>query len=140
MEVRVDKLRLRQIRQERAISQDALAQAAGLHPRTVQRIEASGIASLPSLRLLARALACEVSELEQVTGTDLDQDAAFYVNATLLQGVGAAFLWVAMSALVWVADAQPGALLAGVSVAGFASFCAGLGFIGEGWRRASLVR
>lgn len=141
MDVRVDKRQLKQLRQDKAFSQEALAEAAGLHPRTVQRIEASGIASLSSLRLLARALSVETSDLEQVTGRDLQLDASLLASASVLRGTGAAFLWAALSALVWVVtEAEPDRLAVGVSMLGFLGFLVGLNLFGEGQRRAHLVR
>lgn len=140
MDVRVDKMILRQYRQERGLSQEALAAAAGLHPRTVQRIESSGVASLSSLRLLARALAREPADLELVSGADIEQDASFSARAWLLRGIGAAFLWAALSALVWVVVEAPPAALAGVvSALGFLGFCIGLQLVGEAQRRANLL-
>lgn len=140
MEVRVNKEKLRELRQAGALSQDALAQLSGIHPRTVQRIEASGIASVQSARSLARALKVEVAELELAPGVDLAKDEAFAATAGLLRGVGAAFLWFALSALVWVQKGEASDLTALVSLAGFVSFCVGLSFFSEGNRRMALLR
>lgn len=140
MEVRIHKEKLRQLRQAAALSQDALAQLSGIHPRTVQRIEASGIASVQSARSLARALNVEAAELELAPGVDLAKDQAFAATASLLRGVGAAFLWVALSALVWIQREEAGDLSALLSLVGFASFCVGLSFLSEGNRRATLLR
>src|SRR5262245_5263118 len=53
MELKVDTDRIKQLRRERAMSQDELAGAAGLSVRTIQRIETEGIASLESKKALA---------------------------------------------------------------------------------------
>lgn len=140
MEVRINKEKLRELRQNGALSQDALAQLSGIHPRTVQRIEASGIASVQSARSLARALNIDTAELEQAPGVDFAKDEAFGATASLMRGVGAAFLWVALSALVWVQKGEVSDLAALVSLVGFASFYAGLSFFSEGNRRAALLR
>lgn len=140
MEIRVNKNRLRELRQAGALSQDALAQLSGIHPRTVQRIEASGIASVQSTRSLARALKVEVAELELVSGVDLAKDEAFAATAALLRGVGAAFLWVALSALVWIQKEEAGDFVALASLVGFVSFCVGLSLYSEGSRRVALLR
>jgi transcriptional regulator with XRE-family HTH domain len=50
-------------RKQRSWSQEELATAAGLNLRTVQRIEADGVASLQSSKALASAFDVEVSEL-----------------------------------------------------------------------------
>ncbi len=52
-----------QLRKEKAWSQQALAEAAELNLRTVQRIEKSGTASLNSKKALAVALGVDVQEL-----------------------------------------------------------------------------
>lgn len=140
MEVRVNKNKLRELRKNRALSQDALAQLSGIHPRTVQRIEASGIASVQSTRSLARAFNIDAAELEQAPGVDLAKDKTFAATASLLRGVGAACLWAAMSALVWVPRGEANELSALVSVAGFMGFYAGLSFLAEANRRAALLR
>lgn len=140
MEIRVRRDRVRDLRQKQALSQDALAELSGLHPRTIQRIEASGIASLQSVRSMARALGVEPGALELAPGVDPAKDETLRATATVLQGTGAAFLWAALSALVWVPTSQGDMLTTVVAFLGFGSFCAGLLFLGEGNRRAALLR
>jgi transcriptional regulator with XRE-family HTH domain len=53
MEMKVDIDRIRQLRRERAMSQEELAGATELSLRTIQRIETDGIASLESKKALA---------------------------------------------------------------------------------------
>lgn len=52
------------LRNQRSWSQQELAMASGLNLRTVQRIEADGVASLQSRKALALAFDVEVSELD----------------------------------------------------------------------------
>jgi transcriptional regulator with XRE-family HTH domain len=63
MEVKVDRQIIRRTRERRAWSQEHLAQVAGLGLRTIQRIEATGLASFESVRALASVLEIPVSEL-----------------------------------------------------------------------------
>lgn len=55
------------LRRECDWSQDELATAAGLSPRTVQRVENSGTASLQTLKALAAALETSLEELKKPT-------------------------------------------------------------------------
>ena len=63
MDVQVDRDRIRSEREKRAWSQEHLAGAAGIGARTIQRIEATGIASYESVRAISAALEIAVSEL-----------------------------------------------------------------------------
>lgn len=56
---------LKQLRISRHLSQEHLAQMAGLNVRTIQRIESGHNASLESLKCLASALEVDVSTLNQ---------------------------------------------------------------------------
>ena len=60
---------IRCLRRRRAWSQEALAEAARLSPRTVQRIEAGGSASLRTAGLLSAALDVPVGALYEVRDT-----------------------------------------------------------------------
>ena len=62
-QTRVNAQLIRRLREDRAWSQEDLAQAAGLNSRTIQRIERDGTASLQSQRALADALAMDPTEL-----------------------------------------------------------------------------
>ena len=59
------------LRAKRSWTQEQLADFAGLHARTIQRIENDGIASLKSLNALAKALGVKASTLE-LTNTEVD--------------------------------------------------------------------
>lgn len=66
--MRIDPGRLRQLREQRAWSQEQLAEVAGLSVRTVQRVE-SGAAASPETRMaLAAALGVEPADLCAATG------------------------------------------------------------------------
>ena len=63
MDVQVDRDLIRLEREKRAWSQEHLAAAAGIGARTVQRIEATGIASYESVRAISAALEISVGQL-----------------------------------------------------------------------------
>jgi transcriptional regulator with XRE-family HTH domain len=54
---------VRRLREARAWSQEQLATVSGISPRTVQRVESEGIASLDTRMALAAALECEPAML-----------------------------------------------------------------------------
>lgn len=64
MDVKVDTDRIKQLRQNRGLSQEELATAAGLSLRTVQRIESEGIASLESKKALAGVFGIDSADLD----------------------------------------------------------------------------
>ena len=68
MDVRVDGERIRLEREKRAWSQDHLAGAAGIGVRTIQRIEATGVASYESVRAIAAALQMSITDLRAGRG------------------------------------------------------------------------
>lgn len=63
MEMKIDALKIRQLREARGWSQEHLAEVAGLSARTVQRIEAEGNASPESRMALAAALGVAAADL-----------------------------------------------------------------------------
>lgn len=63
MDVQVDRDLIRSEREKRAWSQEHLAGAAGIGARTVQRIEATGVASYESVRAISAALEVPVDQL-----------------------------------------------------------------------------
>lgn len=63
MDMKVDAKRVRSERERRAWSQEHLAQVTGLGLRTIQRIEASGLASYESVKAIASVFALTVSDL-----------------------------------------------------------------------------
>jgi len=66
---------LKQLRISRHLSQEQLAQMAGLSVRTIQRVESGHNASLETLKCLASALEVDIETLNQEAFT-MDKDAA----------------------------------------------------------------
>jgi transcriptional regulator with XRE-family HTH domain len=64
MEMKVDIDRIKQLRRDRAMSQEELAGATGLSLRTIQRIETEGTASLESKKALACVFEVELETLD----------------------------------------------------------------------------
>ena len=65
MDMSVDREFVRRLRLEKSWSQEKLADEAGVSLRTVQRIEADGVAAHRSCRAIAKALGIEPAELRQ---------------------------------------------------------------------------
>lgn len=63
MDMKIDPLKIKQLREARGWSQEHLAEVAGLSARTVQRIEAEGNASPESRMAIAAALGVMAAEL-----------------------------------------------------------------------------
>lgn len=63
MDMRIDAALIRRLRQQRAWSQEHLAEVAGLGLRTVQRVESDGRASFETLRALAAVLDSQADDL-----------------------------------------------------------------------------
>ena len=94
MDVKVDAGMIRQEREQRAWSQERFAAATGLGSRTVQRIEATGVASYESVRAIAAALGVPVARLRLVEET---KSAPWRPRRTRLLLMAAAFAVVATS-------------------------------------------
>ena len=62
MEVNINATILKEMRVSRSWTQEQLAEAAGIHPRTLQRVESLGVGSKSTLQALARALEVEVGD------------------------------------------------------------------------------
>jgi transcriptional regulator with XRE-family HTH domain len=65
MEMSVDRELVRRLRLSKSWSQEKLAEEAGVSLRTIQRIEADGVASHQSCRAIAEALGVQPAELRQ---------------------------------------------------------------------------
>ena len=63
MDMRVDREFVRRLRLDKAWSQEKLADEAGVSLRTVQRVEADGVAAHRSCRAIAKALGVDPAEL-----------------------------------------------------------------------------
>jgi transcriptional regulator with XRE-family HTH domain len=66
MEMKIDGMRVRREREQRAWTQEHLAGATGLSLRTIQRIESTGTASFESFNALAAVFSLSVSDLRLV--------------------------------------------------------------------------
>jgi transcriptional regulator with XRE-family HTH domain len=67
MDMSVNRDLVRQLRLNKSWSQEELAEKAGVSPRTVQRVETEGVASLQSCRAIATALGVEPADLRNST-------------------------------------------------------------------------
>ena len=61
--MKIDANKLKALRQKKGLTQEDLAEKANVHPRTVQRSEASSFASRRTTRSFADALGVETSDL-----------------------------------------------------------------------------
>lgn len=61
--MKINRIRLRELRENRGWSQDQLAEFAALHARTIQRLERSGSASLETIKAIAATLEVDISQL-----------------------------------------------------------------------------
>ena len=69
MDMRVDREFVRRLRLDKSWSQETLADEAGVSLRTVQRVEADGVAAHRSCRAIAKALGVDPAELRQAGGS-----------------------------------------------------------------------
>jgi transcriptional regulator with XRE-family HTH domain len=132
MELRVDGHEVRKLREARLWTQEELAEKSQVHPRTVQRVESRGSGSAQTIRRMAIALGVEAGSLE--VRAPAGEPIVGRLQPPWI-GVGAAFLWVALSSLLYVPTADIGLLASGVAAAGFASFAVGLWCLARGWRQ-----
>ncbi|NOU49940.1 helix-turn-helix transcriptional regulator [Pseudoalteromonas sp. JBTF-M23] len=63
MDMKLDKVKLKQLRESKAWSQSHLAEVSGLSLRTIQRIEKSGIASPESVKSLCATFSIQINNL-----------------------------------------------------------------------------
>jgi transcriptional regulator with XRE-family HTH domain len=71
MDMSVDREFVRRLRLDKSWSQEKLADEAGVSLRTVQRVEADGVASHRSCRAIAKALGVEPAEMRQAGKSSL---------------------------------------------------------------------
>jgi transcriptional regulator with XRE-family HTH domain len=123
MEMKLDIDRVRQLRRERAMSQEELAGATGLSLRTIQRIETDGITSLESKKALASVFQVELETLDDTR----DERARFLrgLNGGTMLGMAGALIG-GTSAYIAISSA----LAAGEMSAGDAGIA--MGVVGTG--------
>jgi transcriptional regulator with XRE-family HTH domain len=89
---------VRQLRLNKSWSQEQLAEEAGVSPRTVQRVESEGVASLQSCRAIAQALGVEPADLRLSPGPS-GSVAEPEPNSAIVVSPGAFWFWRATQIL-----------------------------------------
>ena len=94
---KIDAQRLQAFREDRHWSQEGLAEAAGLNPRTVQCIERTGVATRASLAAIALALGLQPTDLlprneDQPAVRDSTVAIVIALVLSALAGAGAGYL------------------------------------------------
>ena len=116
MDVQVDPNFIRSEREKRAWSQEHLAGAAGIGVRTIQRIEASGVASYESVRAISAAFEIQISafRVSRLRLAPLARWLAAAAALALFAGSSGFFLLkdyqkvrVLRTVEQWVTDSQP---------------------------------
>jgi transcriptional regulator with XRE-family HTH domain len=118
MDVQVDSDLIRSEREKRAWSQEHLAGAAGIGVRTIQRIEATGVASYESVRAMSAALEIPVKTLRRAGGSPRFGFLVRWIGVAaalaVFAGSGGFFLLkdyqkvrVLRTVEQWVTDSQP---------------------------------
>jgi len=90
--MKIDRTLIKQLRQQKALSQEELAIAAGLSSRIIQRMETSGLASLESQKAIAAVLGIEAERLLEKLGPSRLGDPMKVIASSLLL-VAATFLF-----------------------------------------------
>ena len=89
---------VRQLREARAWSQEQLATVSGISPRTVQRVESEGVASLDTRMALAAALECEPAMLlESAAAERVAHIQPAAVSAAQLSSTRPSFPWLPLA-------------------------------------------
>lgn len=83
--MKIDATKLKALRQKKALTQEDLAERANVHPRTVQRAEASSFASRRTTKSFADAMDVEIGEL--IVSVQIPFAAAGIVNAIIWAAV-----------------------------------------------------
>ena len=111
-EMKLSPAAIRQSRIERGWSQEQLAAAAGLSPRTVQRVESEGIASLGTATSLAATFSVPLLQLQDVQVSSVPQGPSSAVHGAFYLG---------LAALMLAVIGESGRLPGGPQSAGFAA-------------------
>jgi transcriptional regulator with XRE-family HTH domain len=102
---------VRQLREARAWSQEQLATVSGISPRTVQRVESEGVASLDTRMALAAALECEPAALlesavaESAARAQLEASSAAQPSSARSSSVGLSLAWLLFVVVAFLAVA-----------------------------------
>ena len=83
--MKIDAKRLKALRQTQAWTQEDLAERANVHPRTVQRAEASSFASRRTTKAFADAMDVEIGEL--IVSVQIPFGTAIVLNAIIWAAV-----------------------------------------------------
>ena len=110
MDVQVDGELIRSERERRAWSQEPLASAAGIGVRTIQRIEATGVASYESARAISAVLEIPLDELRRKQPTANVADSSVAANPAVSRASSALRVTVR-----WLGAAAAVAVLAGIA-------------------------
>jgi transcriptional regulator with XRE-family HTH domain len=109
--MRVNRDLVRELRLKRSWSQEKLAEEAGVSPRTIQRVEADGVASLQTRRALAQALGVQASTL-RVAADARQSSAATTPSTVYLRSTSGFRIWstsrIVVLGLLWTAMALMG--------------------------------
>ncbi len=103
MDVIINSSSLKELRTERSWTQEDLAEAAGVHPRTVQRVEAMSVGSKSTLRAFARALDVEIGQLQRKR----------FVEVRLLEPALSLIVWTVLAVAFGVVFRDHAAAFAG---------------------------
>src|SRR5262245_20248928 len=102
MDMRVDREFVRRLRLDKSWSQEKLADEAGVSLRTVQRVEADGVAAHRSCRAIAKALGVQPGDLRQSSESDLRPVGELPRSVVVASPWGFAFLRSAQALVVSV--------------------------------------
>lgn len=127
--MKLDAERIRELRNEQGLSQETLAEAAGLSVRTIQRVESRGLASGETAMALAAVFKTRVDQLED---TEVDRARLIRrIERDHRLGVAGIATGAALAAAATVADTASGGMELGSAglLLGAIGFVAGLGCV-----------
>ena len=123
MEIIINAVLIRELRKQRAWSQDQLASIAGLSLRTVQRIEKEGVCSLESSQAIASAFELNAASLQIDTAKELGDRGVWISRLWGMLG-NIAGLICAYSAITYsVISGNISSMQAGLWYGGIGLFC-----------------